>query len=634
MKGKISAGFAIFLALVLCAVFGTVLMLYTCPMEDVSLNLSLQPEGEAVLKADLENYDRRGWTVYTAEGDTVTELEPNGFGGFKGLELGQTFYFSRVMEEKLDSPTLQIGIVNQNIAVWLDDTLIYTDCPELDNRIGYLTLPMKEWESGSKVTISLPGDHLGKTLTIAQSFPEYLEGSTVMAFPGSVTLYCGYAYESELISESFRTAIICAVAFILGVLLLIASVRNRDWGVMALAMVAFLWMTGRIVETSFFRKYFVSYENSPLGAIRLISAWALLIFLYTRAGKFRKVLLGFIAACGLSLVCYVGVVLCVPTFGASNGILQFLALSLPEWLAFLSILLVLVFSLVYWRHESWFWRIFTPAAYAALVIYWIDVVCFVDPGIAGQHILLNLQSGSIDYVYYHTMPALMHVAVFTAIAEAIKREMARHTEKKLLEEHRKLSMISYENMRCQHEEVMKLRHDMNRHFQALQKMASEETVKEYLNDLIGKDREIRPVVQIENRTLEIILNSKIQSAIKSGIKVDIIRMEAPEELPLTNADLCSLVMNILDNAITAAAEFSLEQPNIQIDLHIKGNFFSLFCANSADIHQIEKVPGNEILPKHGFGVKIIQSIVERYEGLIDSEYGEDYYKIWVAIPLT
>lgn len=345
-------------------------------------------------------------------------------------------------------------------------------------------------------------------------------------------------------------------------------------------------------------------------------------------------LLGFIAACGLSLVCYVGVMLCVPTFGASDGILQFLALSLPEWPAFLSVLLVLVFSLVYWRRESWFWRIFTPAVYAALAIYWIVVVCFVDPGMAGQHILLNLQSGSIDYVYYHTIPVLMYAAVFTAIAEAVKREMARHTEKKLLEEHRKLSMISYENMRCQHEEVMKLRHDMNRHFQALQKMASEETVKEYLNDLIGKDREIHPVVQIENRTLEIILNSKIQSAIKSGIKVDIIRMEAPEELPLTNADLCSLVMNILDNAITAAAASGMEQPNIQIDLHIKGNFFSLFCANSADIRQIEKVPGNEILPKHGFGLKIIQNIVERYEGLIDSEYGEDYYKIWVAIPLT
>ena len=50
---------------------------------------------------------------------------------------------SRVMSEELDGPTLQIGTAEQTFAVWLDDVLLYSDRPELDNRIGYLTLPMK-----------------------------------------------------------------------------------------------------------------------------------------------------------------------------------------------------------------------------------------------------------------------------------------------------------------------------------------------------------------------------------------------------------------------------------------------------------------------------------------------------------
>ena len=37
-------------------------------------------------------YDQKGWTVFTQEGDAVTELAPDGFGGFDRLgELGQTF---------------------------------------------------------------------------------------------------------------------------------------------------------------------------------------------------------------------------------------------------------------------------------------------------------------------------------------------------------------------------------------------------------------------------------------------------------------------------------------------------------------------------------------------------------------
>ena len=87
----------------------------------------------------------KGWTVYTQEGDARTELTPNGYGGYAGLELGQTFYLSRVLEEELDSPTLSLDPVEWQFSVWLDDTLIYTDCPELDNRIGYVQLPVNDW---------------------------------------------------------------------------------------------------------------------------------------------------------------------------------------------------------------------------------------------------------------------------------------------------------------------------------------------------------------------------------------------------------------------------------------------------------------------------------------------------------
>lgn len=47
--------------------------------------------------------------------------------------------------------------------------LIYTDCPELDNRIGYLQLPYLDYDREDPLLVTLPLDYAGKTLTIAQS---------------------------------------------------------------------------------------------------------------------------------------------------------------------------------------------------------------------------------------------------------------------------------------------------------------------------------------------------------------------------------------------------------------------------------------------------------------------------------
>ncbi len=131
-------------------------------------------------------YDQKGWTVFTQEGDKRRELEPDGSGGFSALQYpGQTVYFSRVMEEDLESPILRLPVL---------------DCYRDD------------------VRMTLPQDYVGKTLTIAQSGESEIEGGRV--YPCVMTLFCGYTYESGLISESFQTAIPSALAFAAGAALL------------------------------------------------------------------------------------------------------------------------------------------------------------------------------------------------------------------------------------------------------------------------------------------------------------------------------------------------------------------------------------------------------------------------------
>lgn len=188
-------------------------------MKDLSYDLSLSaPDGTADPLPD------KSWTIFTDNCGKRKELTGNGFGAYKGLDyLGQTFYASRKLVEKLDSPTLSVSTVNWTISVFLDDTLIYTDCPDADNRIGYLELPMLDYDRLENLTISLPLDYSGKTLVIAQSSPlvsETLESFDTVYPCMDVHLYCGYSYESSLIADASKTTIPSAILFTIGIFML------------------------------------------------------------------------------------------------------------------------------------------------------------------------------------------------------------------------------------------------------------------------------------------------------------------------------------------------------------------------------------------------------------------------------
>lgn len=100
------------------------------------------------------------------------------------------------------------------------------------------------------------------------------------AYPTTIKLYCGYAYESALISETFQTALLAMLALLLTLPLLFAFVRNNDWSILCLALVAFVWMVQLLWGTSFFYQYFPSTSNSatitiPLSFVGIALSWAL-----------------------------------------------------------------------------------------------------------------------------------------------------------------------------------------------------------------------------------------------------------------------------------------------------------------------------------------------------------------------
>lgn len=609
-------GAAVILTLTLCTAFGRVLMTYCRPMENAVYDLTLGWTTEAVPEDWV--YDQKGWTVFTQEGDAVIELDPDGFGGFSGLdEPGQTFYFSRIIEEDLDSPTLRLDAAERTFSVFLDGTLIYTDRPELDNRIGHLRLLMLEWYREEAVLVKLPLDCAGKTLTIAQSTAPFYEGDHARVYPAAVMLYCGYAYESALISESFQTAIPSALSFLAGLLLLTlflwqAFQRRLDPGTLCGALAAFSYLSTRIMDVSFRYQYF-ALDGSivPVDVSSLckdLTLIVLLIMLLCKLSGWRQAVLSAVTIV-LDGMLLVNLILSVQERASIPMILWF------SFLGTVGLLLAAVLGLWEWKRQRFF-RLFCPLTLAGTLLYVLPTALTGNPA-----------TWTIAIFRWPLTNVCILTAFLSTVVEWLHGELVRRTEERLLVQRSELVQSSYEALRRQHEQVMMLRHDMMKHFQLLRQTTSDRKTADYLDELMGENEKIRPVVQSGNEMLDIILNGKLSAAADAGITVELARTNAPAKLSLTDAELCSLVMNLLDNALEAAV--GAEHPYIKLDLCAREHFFVIFCENSTTLEHIQR----ETAPEHGLGLKIIKQIAARYDDLLEVEYGTDHYSVKLAIPL-
>ena len=116
--------------------------------------------------------DANGWEIYTLENNvredkTTQELFDSA---------GETFYLSRTLDEQMERDgftILELDGVTWQQSIFLDEELLYTVDPSLDNRIGFVDFP-KEYRGlqgmGEYVRLSLPPNYGSKTLTIALAF--------------------------------------------------------------------------------------------------------------------------------------------------------------------------------------------------------------------------------------------------------------------------------------------------------------------------------------------------------------------------------------------------------------------------------------------------------------------------------
>ncbi|MDE6032052.1 MAG: GHKL domain-containing protein, partial [Oscillospiraceae bacterium] len=145
-------------------------------------------------------------------------------------------------------------------------------------------------------------------------------------------------------------------------------------------------------------------------------------------------------------------------------------------------------------------------------------------------------------------------AVYNMIDKRIERFQSELIEKQVRE------------IQSMYRQVRGWRHDYRNHIQNMKIQLSAgnyEKLNDYLNELADDLDTVDTVIKTGNVMADAILNSKLNIAKKMNVRLNV-KANVPAELPMSDVELCSVLGNMLDNAVESCAALSEEKRFLRV----------------------------------------------------------------------
>lgn len=197
---------------------------------------------------------------------------------------------------------------------------------------------------------------------------------------------------------------------------------------------------------------------------------------------------------------------------------------------------------------------------------------------------------------------------------------------------------SYQVAKESYESNARLYHDMGNHFSMIQSYLADGKVEEartYL-DRLGKDRAAYSVERFTGiEAVDYILSQKAAFARQQNVETSI-HAEYPKDCKIDPVDLCTILTNLLDNAMEACGKLPEASAKIlSVTIRRINQFIIIQIANSC-IEEPVISKGNFKTSKtdkrhHGWGMKNVRLAVEKYHGTMEYEYNKNMFIVSVML---
>ena len=231
--------------------------------------------------------------------------------------------------------------------------------------------------------------------------------------------------------------------------------------------------------------------------------------------------------------------------------------------------------------------------------------------------------------------SLLSITSITLMDQVLKDMEEKHKNEMELQQI-KLERVYLADVNSTLEEIRILRHDMRGELALIHgynELNQREKIRLHIEKKL-REMDIQLIPQIDNENvITSFVNFKLKEAKSKNIDVEIISNINDEEIYIDKEDICRIINNIMNNAIEALQEFNIKK--VKLFIGIAGDYLIIKSENPYKGRMLTE--GEKIITtkkdrtKHGYGLKSIKNIAEKYNGFMSIMYDDEKFKIDVEM---
>lgn len=274
------------------------------------------------------------------------------------------------------------------------------------------------------------------------------------------------------------------------------------------------------------------------------------------------------------------------------------------------------------------------------ILFYVGGLCSYFMMMTMQGLSISGSSKSFINVYglFSSIACIVLIILILWQGIVVYREVQYKERCEMNEQYLELQAEHFQQLMAQDKKMRKFRHDLNSQMNMLKYYCENENLEEmkkYLSKIVKESAIYDVAVYTRNRSVDAVIAPLAQVAQEKNINM-IWKGILPEQTGVALYDLCTILSNLLKNAIEACEKIPQGQMrrieakvgsyNNQIYLEIKNT-----VAEEVIIRNNRLITSKEDKVNHGIGSRNVKEAVEKYEGSIIYQCKNGWFKVELSI---
>lgn len=235
-----------------------------------------------------------------------------------------------------------------------------------------------------------------------------------------------------------------------------------------------------------------------------------------------------------------------------------------------------------------------------------------------------------DFKLLRIVAIFINTCLILEVINKIRYKLQEKRNMKIAEEKEKILYKYYKVAKENNENASMIKHDLKNQIQIAYVMKNKnDNFVNILEDIDAELDKVNTNIYSKNEILNTVLLLKKIEAKKFDINM-VYKIDKSISLDsMKDSDVCKLFSNLLDNSIEASKK--TDDKKILLKLCKRNDYIVLICENTYKEELRKNILGflttKENKKEHGYGIKIIKSIVDKYDGEMNIQAKNGSFKV-------